>query len=173
MHPTVAALIAHYGLKPLPVEGTLFASTYRSNTETVDGAPFGTAMIGLYCIEPHSASSFHKLPSDEIWHFYGGDPLRLVLLLPDGSSEDVILGADFAAGQRAQFVVPALTWQAGQVLVGGAYSLFGCTMAPGFTSAGFVGADTSALLEEYPARAADIITFAVQGEAVMPEGFAT
>ena len=173
MDPTVAALIAHYGLTSLPVEGTLFASTYRSHGDAADGAPLGTAMIGLYCTEPHSASSFHALPSDEIWHFYGGDPLRLVLLHPDGSSEDVILGTDFAAGQRVQFVVPALTWQAGQVLAGGAYSLFGCTMAPGFTSAGFNGADTPTLLAAYPTRAADILEFAVHGEMVMPEGFAT
>ena len=171
--PEVQALVAHYGLQPLPVEGTLFAGTYRSAAQNAEGAPLGTAMIGLYCTEPLSASSFHRLPHDEIWHFYGGDPLRLVLLHPDGSSEDVMLGSDFATGQHVQFVVPALTWQAGQVLAGGAYSLFGCTMAPGFTSAGFVGADTAALLERYPARAADIITFAVHGETAMPEGFAT
>ena len=173
MHPEVKRLIAHYHLTPLPVEGTLFASTYRSSGDVRSGAPLGTAMIGLYCTEPRSASSFHRLPSDEIWHFYGGDPLRLVLLHPDGSSEDVILGADFAAGQHVQFVVPALTWQAGQVLAGGAYALFGCTMAPGFTSAGFNGADTAALLEQYPARAADILEFAVHGDTAMPEGFAT
>ena len=173
MHPEVERLIAHYALEPLPVEGTLFASTYRSGGDAADGAPVATAMIGLYCDQPRSASSFHRLPHDEIWHFYGGDPLRLVLLHPDGSSEDVMLGSDFATGQHVQFVVPALTWQAGQVLTGGAYSLFGCTMAPGFTSAGFVGADTAVLLEQYPTRAADIITFAVHGETVMPEGFAT
>ena len=172
MHPEVKRLIAHYHLTPLPVEGTLFASTYRSSGDAGNGAPLGTAMIGLYCHQPHSASSFHKLPSDEIWHFYSGDPLRLVLLHPDGSSEDVILGLDFADGQRVQFVVPALTWQAGQVLAGGTYSLFGCTMAPGFTSAGFVGANTAALLEQYPTRAADIITFAVHGDTAMPDGFA-
>ena len=173
MHPEVERLIEQYNLTPLPVEGTLFASTYRSSGDASNGSPVGTAMIGLYCTEPHSASSFHALPSDEIWHFYGGDPLRLVLLHPDGSSEDVILGLDFAAGQRVQFVVPALTWQAGQVLAGGAYSLFGCTMAPGFTSAGFKAADTSALLKAYPSRAADILTFAVHGETAMPDGFAT
>lgn len=173
MHPEVKGLIAHYRLTPLPVEGTLFASTYRSGGDASDGTPLGTAMIGLYCDEPRSASSFHQLQGDEIWHFYGGDPLRLVLLYPDGSSEDVIMGADFAVGQHVQFVVPALTWQAGQILAGGAYSLFGCTMAPGFTSAGFVGADTAALLAAYPARAADILEFAVHGETVMPEGFAT
>ncbi len=173
MHPEVKRLIAHYRLTPLPVEGTLFASTYRSSGDATNGAPLGTAMIGLYCTEPRSVSSFHQLPSDEIWHFYGGDPLRLVLLHPDGSSEEVMLGADFAAGQHVQFVVPALTWQAGGVAAGGAYSLFGCTMAPGFTGAGFVGADTQALLSAYPTRAADIITFAVHGNTAMPEGFAT
>ena len=172
MHPEVAHLIAHYRLTPLPVEGTLFASTYRSQADASDGAPVATAMIGLYCTEPRSTSSFHRLPHDEIWHFYSGDPLRLVLLHPDGSSEDVLLGSDFAAGHHVQFVVPALTWQAGGVAAGGAYSLFGCTMAPGFTSAGFEGAETRNLLELYPTRAADILEFAVHGETVMPKGFA-
>ena len=92
MRPEVRVLIEHYNLEPLPVEQTLFTSTYRSNREFDDGKPCGTAIIALYCDEPRSVSLFHKLPVDEVWHFYGGDPLRLVLLYPDGSSKDVIMG---------------------------------------------------------------------------------
>ncbi|MBI5297662.1 MAG: cupin domain-containing protein [Chloroflexi bacterium] len=77
MHPEVKALIKHYHFQPLPVEGTLFVSTYRSAQEVEGGGPVGTAMIGLYCDEPHSLSLFHRLTTDEVWHFYGGDPLRL------------------------------------------------------------------------------------------------
>ncbi len=151
----------------------MFASTYRSARNTPDGGPVGTAMIGLYAHEPQSFSRFHRLPSDEIWHFYDGDPLRLVLLYPDGSSQDVLLGRDVLAGQRVQFVVPAGVWQAGHVVDSGVYALFGCTMAPGFTSAGFEGAEAAALLRAYPDRAEDILRFAsADAETRMPDGFA-
>ena len=92
MLPEVNALIKLYQLKPLPVEGTLFVNTYRSQQKIGDHQPFGTAMIGLYCEEPLSQSLFHRLTSDEVWHFYGGDPLRLILLHPDGSS---VIPGDF------------------------------------------------------------------------------
>ncbi len=115
MHPQVAKLVEHFGMQPLPVEGTLFVGTYRSPAETIDGGPVGTAMIGLYAHDPISRSLFHRLPADEVWHFYGGDPIRLVLLRADGSADDVWLGADLAAGQLVQYVIPAGTWQAGEL----------------------------------------------------------
>ena len=87
MHPETKAIIEHYNLKPLPVEGILFTSTYRSPINLPTGDPVGTSMIGLYADEPKSFSYFHKLPNDEIWHFYGGDPLKLVLLFPDGKGQ--------------------------------------------------------------------------------------
>ena len=173
MHPDVRALIEHYNLSPLPVEGTLFASTYRSIQDTPDGAPLGTAIIGLYCEEPLSLSRFHRLPTDEIWHFYAGDPLRLVLLHPDGSSEDVLMGSDPLRGQRVQFVVPANAWQAGHVVDGGRYALYGCTMAPGFTSETFEAGLISDLIARYPERAEDIRRLGIMGETRMPDGFAT
>lgn len=151
----IRALVAHHGLLPLPSEGTFYRGTWRSPEP---GA--GSAMIGLYCNDPPSHSLFHRLPVDEVWHFYGGDPLRLILLHPDGRSEDVILGPDFAAAQHVQLVVPARTWQAGHVVQGGRYALFGCTMAPGFTSAMFEGGTREMLLASHPARAADIERYA-------------
>jgi predicted cupin superfamily sugar epimerase len=174
MHPDTKAMIEHYKLEPLPVEGTLFVSTYRSRLEQPDGTPCGTAMIGLYAAEPFSVSCFHRLPTDEIWHAYGGDPFKLVLLHPDGSSEEILMGCDPLAGQFVQFVVPANSWQAGYMLPGGRYSLFGCTMAPGFTGAGFEAGIAKDLIAQYPTRAADIRRLSVNGhETRMPDGFAT
>lgn len=174
MLPEVKALIEHYKLKPLPVEEALFVSTYRSNQELGDGKPYGTAIIALYCEEPRSVSLFHRLPVDEIWHFYKGDPLRLVLLFPDGSSKDVILGNDPFKGHHVQFVVPAGVWQAGHTVAGGRYSLFGCTMAPGFTDAMFEGGTRSQLIEAYPDRIDDINMLGCSGAVTrMPEGFAS
>ena len=172
MQPVIQSLIEHYHLQPLPVEGTLFVSTYRSAQEFAGGKPGGTAMIGMYCDEPRSVSLFHRLKYDEVWHFYGGDPLRLVLLYPDGSSRDVILGSDHTQGQQVQFVIPAGVWQAGHVRSGGLYSLFGCTVAPGFTGDIFEGGTQSQLLQLYPDRAEDIQRLSVSGETQMPAGFA-
>ena len=174
MHPEVKALIEHYKLEPLPVEESLFVSTYRSQQEFGGGKPFGTAIIALYCSEPRSVSLFHRLPVDEIWHFYGGDPLRLVLMYPDGSSKDVIMGNDLFNGQHVQYVIPAGVWQAGHMLEGGRYSLFGCTMAPGFTGDMFEGGTCDQLIDLYPQRAEDINMLGCPtDETSMPRGFAS
>lgn len=167
-------MIEAYGFEPLPVEGTLFASTYRSAASLPDGSPLGTAMIGLYAHDPLSRSLFHRLPHDEVWHFYGGDPIRLVLLWPGGDASEVWLGADVRAGQRVQFVVPAGVWQAGELEPGGTWGLFGCTMAPGFTGAGFEGGRRSELRRTHAAALADIERLAVPDgdDAMMPDGFA-
>lgn len=173
MIPKVQSLIDRYHFSPLPAEGTLFVSTYRSATEFDGGKPFGTAIIAMYCNEPYSASYFHRLPVDEIWHFYSGDPLRLILLYPDGSSRDVIMGSDPFKGQQVQFVIPAGVWQAGHVAEGGLYSLFGCTMAPGFTDDMYEGGTRDVLLRSHPDRAKDIERFASDpGKTNMPQGFA-
>ncbi len=170
----VRALIELYGLRPLPVEGTLFAGTYRSRGEFPDGKPHGTAMVGLYCEEPRSVSLFHRLAADEVWHFYSGDPLRLILIHPDGSSEEVVMGGDPFAGQLAQFVVPAGVWQAGELLPGGRFALYGCTMAPGFTGDSFEGGSRERLEALCPARKADIARLGCGPETThMPNGFAT
>ena len=141
-------------MTPLPVEATFFAQTYRSDERYGDGR-ICTAGVGLYSPDPPSRSLFHRLTFDETWHFYGGDPLRLVLLHPDGSDEEVILG-DPAAGHAVQHVIPAGSWQAGEVAPGGSWSFFGVTMAPGFTAECFEGARAADLLERYPARRDEI-----------------
>ena len=163
-------LIERFGMTPLPVEGTLFAETYKSEATAASGGPAGTAGIGLFCDDPPSRSLFHRLEFDEVWHFYAGDPLRLVLLHPDGSDEEVVLGGDVAGGQGVQHVVRAGVWQAGELVPGGTWSLFCCTMAPGFTHACFEGGRADELLRTHPARAADIERLAVPpgGPASMP-----
>src|SRR3954464_15670536 len=125
-------LIERFGMSPLPVEGTLFAETYRSEATAPSGGPGGTAGVGLFCDDPPSRSLFHRLAYDEVWHFYAGDPLRLVLLHPDGSDEEVVLGGDLSGSQAVQQVVRAGIWQAGELVPGGTWALFCCTMAPGF-----------------------------------------
>lgn len=174
MHPETKAMIEHYNLQTLPVEGTLFTSTYRSAANLPNGDPLGTGMIGLYSDEPKSLSYFHKLPSDEIWHFYGGDPLKLVLLFPDGRGQEIIMGSDVLSGQVVQYVIPAGVWQAGYMMPGGRYSLFGCTMAPGFTGKAFEAGVAEILVEKYPTQKEHIGRLCTKDhELTMPEGFAT
>jgi len=173
MDSQIKALTNHFHFTPLPAEGTLFTSTWRSSQEFADGSPVGTAMIGMYCSDPLSQSFFHRLPVDETWHFYGGNPLRLVLLAPDGSSHEVVLGSDPLKEQYVQFVVPAGVWQAGQIVEGGSYALFGCTLAPGFTGSMYEGGIREVLLAGYPDRKDDILKLTSDDiETRMPEGFA-
>ena len=125
--------------------------------------------------DPPSRSLFHRLTFDETWHFYGGDPLRLILLHPDGRSEDVVMGPDPLAGQHVQFVIPAGVWQAGELVEGGHWALFGCTLAPGFTGTCFEGGRRDVLLASHPGRADDIERLSVADDhaTAMPDGFAT
>lgn len=112
----VAWLVEHFGMDMLPVESTYFVRTYTSATTAADGSAAGSAIIGLFAREPRSRSLFHTVECDELWHFYGGDPFRLVLLYSDGTSEGIVLGPDLAAGHRVQQLVPAGVWQAGELL---------------------------------------------------------
>jgi predicted cupin superfamily sugar epimerase len=177
---TVDQIIHTLNLQPLPGEGGLYAETYRS-AETVPAPalparypqakkPFGTAILYLLTGHPDSFSAFHRLPTDEIWHFYLGDPLELFMLGPEGSVTRLILGQDLLAGQRVQAVVPAGVWQAARLvpgdrmLPGGRFALVGTTMAPGFTPSDFEPGRRAHLFSQYPA-ARDAIQSLTREEA--------
>ncbi|MGW3651499.1 cupin domain-containing protein [Streptomyces sp. NPDC000878] len=148
-------LIAHYGLEPIPREGGLFRQTWAGPART-DGRPEGTSIVALLTSAPGDFSALHRLPSDEIWHFYLGDPLEMLLLAPDGTSRVVVLGPGVLHGQEPQLTVPAGTWMGARVVAGGAWTFFGCTMAPGFTYEGYGHGDGVELAARYPAEAARI-----------------
>jgi predicted cupin superfamily sugar epimerase/uncharacterized protein (DUF952 family) len=153
----VLALLKQHRFNRLPVEGTLYRQTWQSTECTAEGTPLGTAMIGLFCQQPESLSRFHKLTYDEVWHHYQGDALELHLIHPDGLEQQVILGQAIGLGELTQFVVPAGVWQAGRVVAGGSYALYGCTMAPGFHIECFQAATATELCRLFP-RAKEIIT---------------
>lgn len=146
-------LVAHYGLEPIPREGGLFRRTW-AGPERSDGRPEGTAIVVLLTAPDFSA--LHRLPSDEVWHFYLGDPLELLLLAPDGTARTAVLGPDVLHGQHLQFTVPAGTWMGARVAAGGAWAFFGCTMAPGFTYEGYEHGDAGELTARYPSEAARV-----------------
>lgn len=174
VHPDTVAMLRHYRFERLPVEGTLYRSTWRADATSTTGGPAGTAMIGLYAESPESLSCFHRLDFDEVWHVYGGDPFRLYLLHPDGRGEEVLMGGDPHAGQQVQFVVPSGVWQAGCLVPGGRYALFGCTMAPGFTGGCFEAGIAADLSKRYPKQQEIIRRLSVNGDTRhMPAGFAS
>lgn len=150
MSSEVAAIAARYGLAPLPVEGGLFRQTWRGPADAT-GRPSGTAILLLLAADGDLFSAMHRLPTDEIWHCYQGDPVELLLLSPDGTSEAPVLDQ-----RQVQLVVPAGTWMGARVAAGGAWSLCGTTMAPGFLPTDYEAGDVTDLTRRYP-QAADHI----------------
>jgi uncharacterized protein len=180
--PTPRELIAHFNLQRLPVEGVLFTQLYRS-PEIVDSAhrparyrgekPYGTVALGLFTADGDSFSSMHRLQTDEVWHFYLGDPLEMLLLHPDGQSEIITLGHDILNSQKIVHVVPHGAWMGARVRAGGDWALIGNTMAPGFTSSDFESGLRDELIARYP-HERDMITALTRDgahEREMPEGY--
>jgi len=124
-------IIAALGLQPHP-EGGWYRETWRAP------APEGARAAGTaiyYLLEVDQFSHWHRVDAAEVWHFYAGGPLSLTLS-PDGCDAQAhLLGPDVLAGQTPQLVVPAGWWQCATSM--GAFSLVGCTVAPGFTFEGF------------------------------------
>lgn len=128
---TAAEVIALLGLKPHP-EGGHYIETFR-DPAPYGGRSFGTAIY--YLLAAGERSHWHRVDAAEIWHWYGGAPLALGLSEDGETARTLALGPDLAAGQRPQIVVPAEAWQAAESL--GAWTLVGCTVAPGFEFVGF------------------------------------
>jgi predicted cupin superfamily sugar epimerase len=143
----VTDLADQYGLAPLPVEGGLFRRTWAGPVDET-GRPAGSAILILFSVADDLFSAMHRLPIDEVWHFYRGDPLELLLLDPDGSARVELLGTT-----QVQLAVPAGTWMGARVAAGGRWALCGTTMAPGFVPADYEGGDADALSARYPAVA--------------------
>jgi predicted cupin superfamily sugar epimerase len=156
--PTAAELQGLWQLNSLmPQEDVLFTQTYVSPGQGPDEKPLCTAMVAMLTASHESFSDMHGLPTDEIWHFYLGDPIELLLLHPDGRDELVIVGADVLNGQRIQTVVPNGTWMGARLRPGGEYGVYGNTMAPGFVPSDFDPANADELIERWPHRA-ELIT---------------
>ncbi len=165
--PTAAWLIERFGLVPLEAEGGRFRQLWRSQRHWPgNDKPAGTAIVFLLTTAPGDFSTLHRLPTDEVWHRYLGDPSVLLLLHPDGRSETVVLGEDLAAGQQVFAIVPAGTWMGCFVPAGGhdGWALLGCTLAPGFTVEDYEGGDRDDLVARHPDRAELIDALSRPGE---------
>lgn len=128
---TAAAMIQKLGLIPHP-EGGHYRETFRDPVER-DGRAVSTAIY--YLLGVGETSEWHRVDVAEVFHYYAGAPLVLTIS-PNGHDASAHhLGPDILAGQRPQIVVPAGHWQTATSL--GAWTLVGCTVAPGFQFSGF------------------------------------
>ena len=141
-------------LEPHPFEGGWYRRTYTSDVSVAllrGVRPYGTAIY--YLLEEGAFSEMHVLASDEIFHFYLGDPVEMLQLLPDGGSALFTLGPDLAAGQRVQLVVPAGVWQGTRLIGAGQVALVGCTVTPGFDYADYESGHCLELTARWPHQA--------------------
>jgi len=153
-------VIALLDLRPLPFEGGYYREMYRSADRLPASAlppRYGSdkhaATAIYYLLTPDTFSALHRLPTDEVFHFYLGGPVHLLQLHPDGAGRVVTLGTDLRAGQAPQVVVPRGVWQGSTLAPGGEFALLGTTMAPGFDRADFEAGERAHLTAQYPAFA--------------------
>jgi predicted cupin superfamily sugar epimerase len=137
MHPRAQELIAALNLQPHP-EGGWYAEVFRSEgivTRHDDNVDRSALTTIYFLLAEGTYSRWHRVLSDEAWHFYEGDPLELITLTPGADRPQVRILGPVADGQEPVHVVLAREWQAARPR--GAYTLVGCTVGPGFDFADF------------------------------------
>jgi predicted cupin superfamily sugar epimerase len=138
-------------------EGGYFREIYRSE-ETIPGEHLPERFTGprafstsiYYLLEGNDFSSFHRLRSDEIWHFYTGGSLTIYIINSQGVLSQIFLGPNFDIGEVFQAVVPAGCWFAAQPNHIRSFTLVGCTVAPGFDFADFELGGRGELIKKFP-----------------------
>jgi len=149
-------------------EGGYYREIYRSN-EVIDtsGLPnryFGNRAFSTsiyYLLKSGDLSAFHRLKSDEIWHFYLGSPLLLLMIDDEGQLSGQILGNDPEQDEQLQIVIGKGCWFAASVLLPDSYSLMGCSVSPGFDFNDFELAKRDKLLKEFPQYHEIIVNYTI------------
>jgi hypothetical protein len=166
---TAEQIIERLKLVPLTIEGGYFRETYRAPLSVPAGAlsnEYGgdrnVSTAIYYLLTPDTFSLIHIIKSDEVFHFYAGDPVEMIQFWPDGSARVMIISNDMAASHEPQLVVPAGVWQGCRLVRGGKWALMGCTVAPGFDYADFAIADRAELIASHPEHAAMITALTKQ-----------
>jgi predicted cupin superfamily sugar epimerase len=129
-------LIDLLGLQPHP-EGGWYAETFRDSHEIDEGDSPRPASTAIYfLLTEGQVSHWHRVDAVEVWHWHAGAPLELSIAATEADAPIVLtLGNDLASGFRPQGIVPRHHWQSAKSL--GAWTLVGCTVAPGFWFEGF------------------------------------
>ena len=158
----VNILIQRYGLEPHP-EGGWFKQTYKSHEQVIAEAlpkRFGASRVFstaiYFLLEKGNFSAFHRIKSDECWHFYAGDPLLIYVIEQTGELKIISLGSDHKKGQSFQYVVPVNCWFASRPAPESRYCFVGCTVSPGFEFDDLELANARELSNTYPQHEAII-----------------
>jgi predicted cupin superfamily sugar epimerase len=145
------------------IEGGAFRETYRSalniqkdNLTPQHGGSRAASTSIYFLLEDGEFSAFHRIASDELWHFYDGDTLAIYEINTRGELIKHLLGRDIEKGESLQVLIPAGSWFGSKVENKGSFALCGCTVSPGFDFADFELVDGGKLREQYPQHA-DII----------------
>lgn len=140
-----------------PAEGGFFVETYRSDEripkDSLPGRYKGQRSLATaiyYLLTSETFSAMHRLQTDEIFHFYLGDPVEMLQLRPDGTGRAIILGPDILKGMSPQVIVPRGIWQGARLSPGGTFSLMGTTVSPGFEFEDYEFGHRDELIESYP-----------------------
>lgn len=159
-------IISKLDLKPLPEEGGYYRETYRS-TSRIPGTVLGldpsdsriVSTAIYYVVIPESFSALHRVKSDEIFHFYSGDPIEMIQIDVAGNLSKHTLGSDIFAGQCPQVLVPKGAWQGLRLISGGQWSFMGTTVAPGFEFQDFEVGQREILINQFPQHRDEIIKY--------------
>lgn len=162
MHKKAKAIIDQLNLEPHP-EGGFFSEVYRSNgvinsesDESIYPAGRNFATSIYYLLEGTDTSSFHRIRSDETWHFYAGSSATIHTIHPDSLYEALYLGSDLSKGQSYQITIPGRSWFGVSVDKKDSFMLAGCTVAPGFAFDDFEMGDPYKLKQAFPEHSAII-----------------
>jgi predicted cupin superfamily sugar epimerase len=163
---TAEEVIKKLDLRPLPDEGGYYRQTYKSDMEFptngfgIDLDSMRRISTAIYFLEtPDGFSALHRVRSDEVYHFYAGDPVDMIQIDDSGILSRFILGSDILNNQSPQLVVPKGKWQASRLEAGGRWALMGSTVAPGFEFEDFELADRDRMLLQFPQLSQDIRSF--------------
>lgn len=164
---TAEAVRGLLGLEPHPTCGYV-RITYLSKERIAPGGlpapfaagrPMGSALY--FMVTPDRSVRLHRILNDQLYHYYLGDPIELIMLLGDGKSERAVVGPDLAAGHRPQLFIPGGTFHTARLIEGGAWFLGASTEWPGVEPEDVETGDLEALAAEYPSVAADLRAFAL------------
>ncbi len=151
MNTNAKKIIDILELKP-HIEGGYYKRTYQSAIDVNFDSktrPINTAIY--YLLESHDFSCWHRLKSDEIWHYYCGGNLLVHQINENGILSSTILGNLIEhPNVQPQCVIPAYTWFSAEVQSPESFTLMGCTVAPGFEYDDFEMGDRVKLLDKYP-----------------------
>ena len=159
---TAADVIRLLDLAPLPVEGGYYRETYTGELQLPAnvlppeiGSNRSVSSAIYYLLTVDSKSRLHRLVTDEIWHFYLGEPVDLFVFRPEGVYTKIELGHRIGQGQSVQAVVPAKSWFGARLRPGGEWALMACSLAPAYSEADFSlpdAAEFDALLARFPSH---------------------